>query len=141
MKAIFLSEEPSEIEKVYSPFNVQDLVFDFGLFPQFFKKSDVLSDPLYFEDVNYIFSVPGAVSFSEEEILMCFPRLKALFLSSCIDNALARPFLKRGVNVVCLCADGEQAKTGDRMVGVARNFRLGKDPDGAVSLKMTDGLA
>lgn len=99
MKAIFLSEKEKNIKSVYTGRQVQDLTFEAGLFPQFFKKQDIIDDPAYFTDVETIFSTWGMPSFTEEEIAKCFPSLKAIFYAAGSVQAFARPFLERKIRV------------------------------------------
>lgn len=99
MKAIILSEHEEAVRRVYTARVVQDLAFEAGLYPQVFRKEELLADPAYFADVEYIFSTWGMPSFSAEEIADVLPKLKAVFYAAGTVQGFARPFLERGVRI------------------------------------------
>lgn len=104
MKAIFLSDKENHLKLVYTGRQVQDLTFEAGLFPQFFKKQDILDDPAYFADVETVFSTWGMTPFTKEEIAKCFPSLKTIFYAAGSVQHFARPFLESGVRIFSAAA-------------------------------------
>lgn len=99
MKAIILTESTNSVEYVFASRTIQDLIFEAGLFPQFFSKADLLGDPNYFADVEYVFSTWGMPRLEEDEIARCLPRLKAVFYAAGTVQSFARPFLAKGVRI------------------------------------------
>lgn len=99
MKTIILSESEINVRDVYTARIIQDLTFEAGLYPQIFKKQDLLDDPDYFADVTTVFSTWGMPAMSEEEIAKCLPKLQAVFYAAGTVQGFARPFLARGIRV------------------------------------------
>ncbi|MBQ3054610.1 MAG: hydroxyacid dehydrogenase [Oscillospiraceae bacterium] len=87
MKSIYLNENPENVRRVYC---VEDTVY---------QKADVLANPERFASVEVLFSTWGMPCFTEEEIITCFPSLKALFYAAGSVQVFARPFLNRGIRV------------------------------------------
>lgn len=99
MKAILLCENDASVQRVYPARVIQDLTFEAGLYPQIFRKKDLLEDPAYFADVEYVFSTWGMPQMTEEEIALALPELKAVFYAAGTVQAFARPFIARGIRV------------------------------------------
>ena len=99
MHAIFLNDAPSNIARVYTSRQAQDLVFEAGAFPQVFSKNDLLRDPAYFADVKFVFSTWGMPALTEEEIATALPKLQAVFYAAGSVQHFARPFLARKARV------------------------------------------
>lgn len=99
MKAIILCEHDANVQHVFTARIIQDLTFEAGLYPQIFKKKDLLEDPAYFADVEYVFSTWGMPAMTEDEISLTLPKLKAVFYAAGTVQGFARPFLARGIRV------------------------------------------
>ncbi len=99
MKAILLTNEPEKVSAVYTKEIINNLIFEAGLFPQIFSKEDLLKDPAYFADVEYVFSTWGIVHMSEEQLALCLPKLKAFFYAAGSVQYFARPIMARGARI------------------------------------------
>ena len=99
MRAIFLCEKADKIFSVYNADSVCELQRLTSIEKKIYTKSDVLSDPSAFSDVEFIFSTWGMPSFTEEEIRNCLPSLKCVFYGAGSVQKFARPFLDCGVKV------------------------------------------
>ena len=66
---------------------------------QSFTKRDLQSSPESFKNVKYVFSSWYMPLFTEEEIELFFPSLKAVFYSAGSVKYFAEPFLKKGVRI------------------------------------------
>ncbi|MBO5269719.1 MAG: hydroxyacid dehydrogenase [Clostridia bacterium] len=99
MKAIFLCEKPKDVRRVFGAEFYGLTRGKVALSETVFRKEDVLRDPTFFSDVEVIFSTWGMPCFSEEEIALCFPRLRCVFYAAGTVRAFARPFLRSGVRV------------------------------------------
>lgn len=99
MKAIFISQSPDSIYRVFTRDAVQELVFGAGLYPEIFGRKDVLEDPGKFSGVKYIFSTWGMPAFSKEEIASFFPSLEAVFYAAGSVKYFAAPFLESGIRI------------------------------------------
>lgn len=99
MKAIFLCNDPSVIERVYAQ-QTKDAIADICDFDQkVYTKADVLASPESFAEVEIAFSSWQMPVFTEEEIRACFPSLKCVFYAAGSVQFFARPFLACGVKV------------------------------------------
>lgn len=99
MKAIFLSESPESVQRVYTARQAQELTYEAGLFPQVFRRQDLLADPAYFSNVVHVFSTWGMPALGADEIAACLPSLRNVFYAAGSVQSFARPFLARGVRV------------------------------------------
>lgn len=64
-----------------------------------FDKEDILNDPHQFRNIEYVFSTWYMPMFTEEEIKVFFPSLKAVFYAAGTVKYFAEPFLKAGIRV------------------------------------------
>ncbi len=99
MRSILVCEKEEKITQVYEESLLLDLREQAGLDPVIYSKEDILASPKDFSDVDYLFSTWGMPVFSEEEIGVCLPNLKAVFYAAGTVQRFARPFLKRGIEV------------------------------------------
>ncbi len=88
MKRIYLCNRKKNIDKVY---NISD--------PEVFSSAEVIADPERFADTEIIFSTWGMPEMTEEQIKLCFPKLKCIFYAAGSVQAFARPYLRCGVRV------------------------------------------
>lgn len=100
MNAIFMSDDKKRFEEVYCERITQQL---HTLIPTLngiiYSKEMVLSSPELFKETEYIFATWGFEPFTEEEIALCFPKLKCVFYAAGTVQFFARPFLNRGVRI------------------------------------------
>ena len=89
MNTIYLSENHTDLQRVYADFMPQNL----------YKKADLLETPEKFSDTQYIFSTWGMPKLTEDEIADCLPNLRAVFYAAGSVQSFARPFLNRGIKV------------------------------------------
>lgn len=94
MNVILLAENKETIYDVYSEKILTKLNFS-----QVYTKEKVLENSSKFKDVQYVFSTWSMPVFTENEILNCFPNLKAVFYAAGTVKYFAIPFLKCGVRV------------------------------------------
>lgn len=87
MKTVYLCEKAKNIKNV------------FGTEETVYCKEDVLKNPELFRNTEYFFSSWGIPSFTEEEIKVYLPSLKAVFYGAGSVQHFARPFLNCGVKV------------------------------------------
>lgn len=99
MKAIFLSQSPDGLKKVYGKADLIHLRKTVDLTEAVFSKADILSPLNDFSDVEIIFSTWGMPSFTEQEIRDLLPHLKCIFYAAGSVQSFARPFLNCGVRV------------------------------------------
>ena len=99
MKAIFLCNDPSVIERVYAPKTKDEIAGICDFDQKVYTKADVLASPESFADVEIAFSSWQMPVFTEEEIRACFPSLKCVFYAAGSVQFFARPFLECGVKV------------------------------------------
>ena len=99
MRAIFLSQKPNEIIRVYGKSDLTRVRSCVELTDQIYSKADLLSSPTAFSDVAFIFSTWGMPSLTEGEIRQLLPRLQCVFYAAGSVQAFARPFLNCGVKV------------------------------------------
>lgn len=99
MRSILLCNSPRDCDRVYAPQTLAALAEEAGLEPRCYTKSDILSTPDAFSDVQYLFTTWGMPALTEEEIRRCFPNVSALFYAAGSVQAFARPFLHCGVKV------------------------------------------
>ena len=99
MRSILVCEKKEKITQVYEESLLLDLRERAGLDPVIYSKEDILASPESYSDVDYLFSTWGMPVFSEEEIGVCLPNLKAVFYAAGTVQRFARPFLKRGIEV------------------------------------------
>ena len=100
MKALFLCERTDTVFRVYNTAVLEELQTLTSVEPVLFTKADILREPERFAETEYLFSTWGMPVFTEQEIAMCFPSLKAVFYGAGTVQAFARPFLARGVTVI-----------------------------------------
>lgn len=62
-------------------------------------KEDVLNNPVKVENCEYIFSTWFMPEFTEEEVVRCFPNLKAIYYAAGTVKYFAEPFLKNDIRV------------------------------------------
>ena len=100
MKSIYLANNHSQLDYVYSQ-EIKDRLSSLAsLDPKNrFTKDQVMAEPERFSEVEYIFSTWSMPSFTEEEISLCFPSLKAIFYSAGTVQTFAKPFLAKGVKI------------------------------------------
>ena len=98
MKSIFLGST-KHIPTVYDEDTRAYLKGFADICETIFSREDVLADPERFADTEFIFSTWGMPRFSEEEITLCFPKLRAVFYAAGTVQSFARPFLNCGVHV------------------------------------------
>ncbi len=100
MKSIYLVDKTSELDRVYTNEMRRRLNQEGGPAPSdIFCREDVLNAPEKFREVEFIFSTWSMPVFSEEEIAVCFPALRAVFYGAGSVQKFALPFLKRGISV------------------------------------------
>lgn len=99
MRAVFLCEKESTIQRVYSDDVIRKLEALTGLDKTVYNQHDLLENPLQFADTEYVFSSWGMPPLSEEVITSCFPNLKCVFYAAGTVQKFARPFLNCGVKV------------------------------------------
>lgn len=99
MKAVFLSEQPERLKRVYDGAVANALLTEAGLDTQIYSKKDLAESPKRFQKVEYIFSSWGMPELTEKEIEQYFPKLKCVFYAAGSVQSFAKPFLKRGVRV------------------------------------------
>ena len=97
MKSILMGG--ANVPSVYPPETLAALKEEAGLEPKVVTKNEILSDPATTADTEYIFSTWGMSKFTEEEIRLCFPKLKAIFYAAGTVQAFAREFLNCGVRI------------------------------------------
>ena len=68
MKSIFLCESEKNINRVYTPENVEWLKKNAGLLDRIYTKEKLATSPEILRDVKYAFSTWGMPAFTEEEI-------------------------------------------------------------------------
>lgn len=99
MKSIFLCESEKNINRVYTPENVEWLKKNAGLLDGIYTKEKLAASPEILRDVKYVFSTWGMPVLTEEEIRRYLPKLEAVFYGAGSVQAFARPFLQCGVKV------------------------------------------
>ena len=99
MKAIFVTDQKSNINYVYPAKTQEYLIQTVGCCPDCCSKEDILSKRDQFTDTEYIFSTWGMAALSEDEIREIFPALKCVFYAAGTVQYFARPFLNCGVKV------------------------------------------
>lgn len=97
MKLIFLCDSIDDFHHVYEKRTVEKISGNYN--EKCYNKSDVLKNPDFFKDTEYLFSTWGMPEFSEYEIRTYFPNLKCVFYAAGSVQEFARPFLKCGVKV------------------------------------------
>lgn len=99
MRAIFLCEVKSSIDRVYSAETVRKIKKEADLDEKVYDSKYVRANPGDFKDVAFVFSSWGMPRFSEDEIRAIFPALKGVFYAAGSVQGFAREFLKCGVRV------------------------------------------
>jgi len=97
MKSILMGNQ--NVPAVYPPETLAALKAEADLEPVVVTKNEILADPAATADTEYIFATWGMSKFTEEEIRLCFPKLKAIFYSAGTVQAFAREFLNCGVRI------------------------------------------
>ena len=99
MKTVFMTENKEKFKAVYSSEVLDYLAGAEGSDGRCCGRQDVMENPEYFSDTEYIFSTWGMPVFIEEEIRRYFPNLKCVFYSAGTVQYFARPFLNCGIKV------------------------------------------
>lgn len=99
MKSIFLSDAVAQINYVYAQETINKLKDIACISDDIFSKKEVLENPQFFKDTEYIFSTWGMPAFTEEEIKATLPSLRAVFYAAGSVQAFARPFINCGIKV------------------------------------------
>jgi len=89
-----------QMNRVYSTQVKEKLKKEAGLNTgEVYTKAVLLENPSLSKDTEYVFSTWGIEKISEEEIAVCFPKLKCVFYGAGTVQEFARPFLNRGIKV------------------------------------------
>ena len=97
LKAIFLSENDTKIDYVYSP-EQQKLIAELtDLIPGRLCSRNF--DSMDLSELEVIFSTWGMMCFSEEQLAK-MPKLKAVFYAAGATDSFARPLLNHGIKLV-----------------------------------------
>ena len=99
MRSVFLCNDKSNPERVYSETARKELNTLSGLTDEVFSYEDVKRSPTLFKDTEFIFSTWGMPVFTSEEIKELFPSLRCIFYGAGTVQFFARPFLENGVKV------------------------------------------
>lgn len=99
MRSVILCNEANTPGRVYSENTRKKLIEKAGLCAQVYSERDVLQNAALFADTEYIFSTWGMPPFDEQQIRLCFPKLKCVFYAAGSVQYFARPFLRCGVRV------------------------------------------
>ncbi len=97
MKSILMGG--ASVPFVYPAERLAVLQKEAGLLPGVLTKEQILENPAMTADAVCIFSTWGMPKFTEEEIRLCFPKLKAIFYAAGTVQAFAREFLNCGVQI------------------------------------------
>lgn len=100
MKAIFLCDNPQNVERVYSDETKSRISATVGgLDEHIYSHAELIAAKGSFDEVEYIFSTWGMPALTEDEIADCLPDLKAVFYAAGTVQAFARPFIRRNIAV------------------------------------------
>lgn len=99
MRSIFLCENAATLKGVYTEEQMAHLAATASADKTVYHRTDLLSSPECFHDVDYVFSTWGMPELSEDEIARCLPNVKCVFYAAGSVQQFARPFLARGVRV------------------------------------------
>lgn len=100
MKSIFFCERAETVHSVYGQETIDALQAEANLdVTKVYNMDDVLENPVYFSDVDCIFSTWGMPALTEDEIRRYLPQLKAVFYGAGSVQRFARPYLHCGVRV------------------------------------------
>lgn len=99
MQAIFLSNDPAQLRRVYSGAVIERLEQSARCAQPVFTWADVLAAPETFRDVRAVFSTWGMPAATEEELARCLPKLQYVFYAAGTVQRFARPFFQRGVRI------------------------------------------
>ncbi len=97
MQAIYLSEDPKQIKRVYNAQAEQKIATVFDFRTTIYTKEDLGGQD--FSSVTAIFSTWGMPALTREEIKRHFPSLKYVFYAAGSVQYFAKPFLDSGVRV------------------------------------------
>jgi len=97
MKSILMGG--NTVPFVYPQERLARLQQEAGLMPEVLTREQVLENPVLTAETEYIFSTWGMPKFTEEEIRLCFPNLKAVFYAAGSVQAFAREFMNCGVKI------------------------------------------
>lgn len=97
MKSILMGG--GKLFSVYTPETLHTLAEIAALSPTPVTREEILADPARFADVEVIFSTWGMPKFTEEELRICLPSLRAVFYAAGSVQAFAREHLHRGVRI------------------------------------------
>ena len=94
MKAIFLSRNHADLERVYGREQREQMQKMLGFLPPEYNEL-----PECCPDTEYIFSTWGMFEMTEDEIRRVFPALKAVFYAAGSVQYFAKPFIDMGIKV------------------------------------------
>ena len=97
MKSILMGG--SHVPAVYPAETLTALKAEADLEPKVVTKDEILADPAATADTEYIFATWGMSRFKEDEIRLCFPKLKAIFYAAGTVQYFAQEFLNCGVRI------------------------------------------
>lgn len=97
MKSILMGG--ANVPYVYPEERLAVLQKEAGLMPGVLTKEQILENPALTADTECIFSTWGMSKFTEDEIRLCFPKLKAIFYAAGTVQAFAREFMNCGVQI------------------------------------------
>lgn len=95
-KSAILSANPSQIDYVYTPAQIQEIASITDFLPGIYSAEDVESGKL--ADVEVLFSTWGMVQL-DDALLERMPALKAVFYAAGATDYFARPLFARGIRV------------------------------------------
>lgn len=100
MKSIFVAQSADIVGKVYCDSVKEKLYTEFGMVDdRVYGKKEIIADKESFSDTEYVFSTWSMPFFTEEEIKVYFPKLKAVLYAAGSVQGFARPFLANNVQV------------------------------------------
>ena len=97
MKSILMGNQ--NVPAVYPPETLAALKAEADLEPVVVTKDEILANPAMTADTEYIFATWGMSKFTEEEIHLYFPKLKAIFYAAGTVQYFAHEFLNCGVRI------------------------------------------
>jgi len=98
-KAAFFSNDAFQIQRVFAAGRKERIQAELDLYPEIISSQNFEQHLPNLQDLEYIFSTWGMIALTEEQIGR-LPALKAVFYAAGSVQYFARPFLKRGVQVV-----------------------------------------
>ncbi len=102
IKAVFMSQGCNRelLDRVYAPESVKRIVQYAFIYPDLVEKENLEAHREGLKDVEVAFATWGMPPLSEAEIQDYLPNLKVVFYAAGSVQYFARPFLKRGIQVV-----------------------------------------